>query len=134
MEKLARTKSYEETEEPLISKVVREGSDVSRFITRCTARMGTRDQDERVSSSRGSLPGWRTPTSPQPMLTREERLFLLATATKAGPASLMGGVGGLALAYIAVIFTTREGKGRTVLQSLRGRYNQTNRDARVSGW
>lgn len=67
------------------------------------------------------------------MLTREERLFLLATATKAGPASLMGGVGGLALAYIAVIFTTREGKGRTVLQSLRGRYNQTNRDARVSG-
>lgn len=63
MEKLVRTKSYEETEEPLISKVVREGSDVSRFITRCTARMGTRDQDERVSSSRGSLPGWRTPTS-----------------------------------------------------------------------
>lgn len=50
-----RERGREEAEEPLISKIVHEGSDVPRFITRCVARMGTRD--ERVSSSsRGSSP------------------------------------------------------------------------------
>lgn len=107
-------------EEPLISKVAREGSDVSRFITRCSTRIcahATRTGvsllrvapwhgDARLRVVRTIQKGWNYPGTYAHLwrLSFPER-----RPTQQKDDRLDGR--GLALAYIAVIFTPRGVRG-----------------------